>query len=277
MPSNDVQPDIIDFYSRTYDEDARLRHQSDGRLEFLRTQELLRRHLPAAPARVLDVGGGTGVHAEWLAADGYQVHLIDPVARHREQAAARGTFTVADGDARALGTPDHSYDAVLLLGPLYHLQRRADRIRALGQAHRTVRPGGLVVAAAISRHAPLLDAAAKGQVDARNQAQLARDLGAGEYDGSGGFTTAYFHTVAELRSEWADSGLGEAEVFGIEGPLWPTVKHLERAGLPVPPDLFDSALCAARIVERDNSLLAASAHLLAVGSPDTGTGPHASR
>ena len=53
-----------------------------GQLELLRTQEVLRHHLPAPPARVLDVGGATGVHAEWLIADGYQVHVVDLMHRH---------------------------------------------------------------------------------------------------------------------------------------------------------------------------------------------------
>ena len=56
-----------------------------GQLELLRTQEVLRRHLPSPPARVLDIGGATGVHASWLAADGYRVHLVDLAPRpHRE-------------------------------------------------------------------------------------------------------------------------------------------------------------------------------------------------
>src|ERR1700722_3386035 len=56
-----------------------------GQLELLRTQEVLRRHLPAPPARVLDVGGATGVYAEWLIADGYQVHVVDLMHRHVEK------------------------------------------------------------------------------------------------------------------------------------------------------------------------------------------------
>ena len=56
-----------------------------GRLELLRTQEILRRHLPPPPARVLDVGGATGVHASWLAGDGYRVHLVDLAPGHVEK------------------------------------------------------------------------------------------------------------------------------------------------------------------------------------------------
>ena len=112
---------------------------------------LLERFLPAPPARVLDIGGASGVYASWLSGRGYQVHLIDPVPLHREQAMADGRFSVASGDARHLAEDDGSYDAVLLLGPLYHLTDRTDRVGALAEARRVTRPGGIVAAAVISR------------------------------------------------------------------------------------------------------------------------------
>lgn len=129
-------------------------------LEFVRTQVLLERYLPAAPAVVADIGGGPGRYAVWLAERGYRVHLVDPIALHIEQAEAavksRPSITFASaevGDARALRLPDESVDVVLLLGPLYHLPRRAARLQALAEARRVCRPNGLVIAAAISRFA----------------------------------------------------------------------------------------------------------------------------
>lgn len=79
---------------------------------------------PAAPARILDVGGGPGTHSARLAADGYEVELVDPVPLHARQAeraaaVAAWPFTVRLGDARHLSASDRSADAVLLLGPLY--------------------------------------------------------------------------------------------------------------------------------------------------------------
>ena len=100
MSKPELAPQIQHFYSQVIDENDRLTMSADGRLEFLRTQEILRRYLPAPPARVLDVGGGTGVHARWLVEDGYQVELIDPVARHVEQ--AEKVCPSALGDARDL-------------------------------------------------------------------------------------------------------------------------------------------------------------------------------
>src|ERR1017187_5019666 len=82
-------------------------------LELLRTQVLLERFLPPPPARVLDVGGAGGGDTSWLAGRGYQVHLVDPVPLHIEQAAAAGGFSAGLGDARDLAEADSSYDAVL--------------------------------------------------------------------------------------------------------------------------------------------------------------------
>ena len=109
---------------------------------------LLERFLPAPPSRVLDVGGASGLYASWLSGRGYHVHLIDPVPLHREQATTDGRFSVAPGDARHLAEDDASYDAVLLLGPLYHLTERTDRVRTLAEARRVTRPG------ATTRHWP---------------------------------------------------------------------------------------------------------------------------
>jgi 2-polyprenyl-3-methyl-5-hydroxy-6-metoxy-1,4-benzoquinol methylase len=102
-----------------------------SQLELLRVQEVLRRHLPGPPARVLDVGGATGVHARWLAEDGYRVRIIDITPRHVDTANAElsGLGVVAEaGDARRLNGTDNSFDVVLMFGPLYHLPEHDDRI-----------------------------------------------------------------------------------------------------------------------------------------------------
>src|SRR5215204_1860393 len=153
-------PEVQDHYELEIVEAERL-NRGAGRLEFVRTQEIIRRHLPAAPLDILDVGGGAGADAAWLADDGYAVHVVDPLPSHVEHAKRLGgprrRITAEVGDARALRADDQSAHAVLLLGPLYHLTEQTDRIRALREAGRVVRPGGVVFAAAISRFASLLD------------------------------------------------------------------------------------------------------------------------
>ncbi|MFH8789933.1 class I SAM-dependent methyltransferase [Streptomyces roseoverticillatus] len=264
-----VAPEIIDFYTDTFDEATRLTATADGMLEMVRTQELLRRHLPPAPADVLDVGGGPGAHARWLAADGYRVHLVDPVAKHVTQAAEAGC-TAEIGDARSLGAGDGTYDVTLLLGPLYHLLDRADRDQALAEARRVTAPGGLVAAAAISRYASLFEHTATTWLDRETVRDAVTDiLATGVHEpGRKGFTAAYFHTGSELEEEMRAAGLSDVRVYAIEGPTWSLLKAAEQhTGEPLSPDspLFRAALAAARAAEPYPDLLAAGSHLLAMG------------
>ena len=97
---------------------------------------------------------------------------------------------------------------MLLLGPLYHLPERADRLAAWREAARVVRPGGVVMAATISRFASLLDGFVKGYVREPQFAQmLETTLATGEHqppEGTPWFTTAYFHHPDELPGEEED-------------------------------------------------------------------------
>ncbi|QLE73477.1 class I SAM-dependent methyltransferase [Streptomyces rectiverticillatus] len=269
MTSPQVDTEIIDFYTDTFDEAERLTATADGMLEMARTQELLRRHLPPAPAAILDVGGGPGAHARWLTADGYRVHLVDPVARHVTQAAGTGC-TAELGDARHLSADDGAYDVTLLLGPLYHLLDRADRDQALAEARRVTAPGGLIVAAAINRYASLFEHTATTWLDRESVREAVTDiLATGVHEpGRKGFTAAYFHTGPELAEEMRAAGLRDIRVYAIEGPTWSLLKATEQhTGKPIPLDspLFRAALAAARAAEPYPDLLAASSHLLAIG------------
>src|ERR687894_242448 len=213
-------------------EKERLLGEGVGRLEYLRTRELLARHLPPAAATILDVGGGAGAYALPLAKEGYSVYLVDPVPLHVEQAAAASVAQpeaplvgVEVGDARSLSQGDECVDAVLLLGPLYHLTLRDDRIQALCEAWRVVRPGGVVVAAAISRFASTIDGLLRGfLLDPEFEAIVERDVREGQHrnptERPEWFTTAYFHLPEELRGEVKEAGFVVEALVGIEGPAW---------------------------------------------------------
>ncbi|MDJ0346261.1 class I SAM-dependent methyltransferase [Streptomyces sp. PH10-H1] len=265
MSNLELAPSVMRYYGETANEDSRLRDSADGRMELVRTQELLRRFMPPAPARVLDVGGGTGIHAEWLVKDGYDVTLVDPVPRHVESASA--VCPAFLGDARDLREPDSSFDVVQLLGPLYHLPDPGDRSKALAEAVRVVKPGGLVAAAAINRYASLFEHVTYAHLHTeRMYDSVSRILETAVYDGARGFAVAYFHRAEELAAELAASGLTEVQVFGIEGPAWSLVKAAEQQpGEGPTDDLIASAMAAARMAENYPELLAASSHLLAVG------------
>ena len=272
MSSDDTFSPLLRHYSEV-DESSRLR-TGCFQLEHTRTQELILRHLPPAPATIIDAGGGAGVYACWLAPRGYRVHLIDAVPKHVEQARAASAnqaehpLTSAEvGDARHLSHSDSSADAVLLLGPLYHLVEREDRLACLREAHRVLRPGGMVWGAGISRFASLFDSLSSGFFDDPAFASiLDRDLQEGQHrnptDNPTYFTDAYFHRPGELSRDFLAAGFQVLEVVAIEGPgwlacdfdrLWKDDAQRERM------------LSAVRKVEREPSILGASAHIMAIG------------
>src|SRR5207248_1072154 len=114
-------------------------------------------------------------------------------------------FTAAVGDARRLDAQESAYDAVLLMGPLYHLVERSDRLQALREAMRVVRPGGRVIDVAISRFASLLDGLRNGWLaDPVFRGIVEEDLRTGQHRNPQPelrpewFTTAYFHRPDDL-------------------------------------------------------------------------------
>jgi ubiquinone/menaquinone biosynthesis C-methylase UbiE len=244
-----------------------------GELERLRTQAILARNLPPAPSAILDVGGAAGVYAFPLAGQGYRVHLIDPVELHlqqaRDHAAKSGVAleSITRGDARNLDFPSACADAVLLLGPLYHLAEYADRLRALREARRVLAPHGVLFAAAISRFASLIDGLSSGYFrDAEFRKIVATDLASGLHcnptDNPAYFTSAFFHRPEDLAAELRDAGFTDVQVSAVEGPVWSAARLQEAWSDPVErQDLMEFLA----LIEREPSVLGASAHLIAIG------------
>jgi len=261
---------IAEYY-RQAPEERRL-EQGPFLLEALRTRELIERHAPAAPAVVLDIGGGAGAYAFWLAEAGYTVHLLDPVprliaeAQRRNATHPRPLASCRVGDARTTNFPDASAEIVLLLGPLYHLTAAQDRARALAEAARVLKPGGRLFAAAISRWASALDGLARDLFqDPQFAAIVEQDVRDGQHRNPTGrldyFTTAYFHRPEDLRAEVLAAGLLIDGLYGVEGPGWMLPDVAERLA---DPRRRADLLRVAHTLESEPSLLGISAHLLVV-------------
>jgi len=257
-----VDEAIIEYYNQGREQD---RLKTIGQLEFLRTQELLERHLPAPPASIVDIGGGAGIHALPLQAMGHNVTLIDPVELHIKQAKEAGLVDAHIGDARQLQLGDGAVDAALLLGPLYHLTERSERIRALTECRRVTRSGGLLIAACISRFASTYDGLVFHYLDDPDFERIVRDdLALGQHRNpdrrSGWFTTAYLHQPEEVAQEVTAGGWSDVSVVAVEGPgaFADTQFWLEDVGRQ------EVLLLAIRRVETEASILGVSPHLLAI-------------
>jgi SAM-dependent methyltransferase len=268
--SASIPSEIQAYYARGGE--ARRLFQSHGLIELARTQEIILRHLLPPPGAILDVGGGPGVYSCWLAARGYRVHLIDAMPSHVEQArqasALQPDTPVASlrvGDARKLQDADGTVDAVLLLGPLYHLTERAERIQALREAHRVLKPGGLLFAVGIGRFASLLSGMVDNLLsDPNARAIVERDLCDGQHRNPTDkdyFTTAFLHRPEEITSEVIQAGFDLVDLLGVEGPAW-LLPDLERRWADEAER--ERLLQGARAVEREPTLLGIHPHLLAV-------------
>lgn len=262
--AENLDPYLVSYYNQGREAE---RLSTISRLEYVRTIELIERFLPPAPATVLDIGGGAGAYTLPLQEKGYQVHLLDAIALHVTQAKQAGAANADVGDARDLPFEDSTADAVLMLGPLYHLTTRDDRIRSLREAARVLSSGGRVLAAAISRFASTLDGLARAFLAEPEFEQIVeRDLAEGIHvnptERRGWFTTAYFHRPNELAEELAAAGFNVEAVLAVEGPgsLIAADEWLDD------PERHEVLLRAIRRVEAEPSLLGSSLHLMAVGA-----------
>lgn len=240
-----------------------------GALESERTKEILQRRVPPAPAVVADIGGGPGHYALWLADLGYTVHHRDLMDVHVDQLQALGNPSIhtAVGDARHLDLPDSSVDAVLLLGPLYHLPERQDRLRTLKEAQRIVRSGGPIFISVISRWAPRLDGVLQERLYEHNPDVLSLlpavertgDLPPLEADGFLGYT----HRPEDIADEVAEAGLSLEDLVGVEGLPLAGTDMVSRVGDAT---AWNVLLDSARAIERVPELLGVSPHLIATTS-----------
>lgn len=255
------------YYEDSFDEGTQL---TDSSLEWLRSKELIGRVLPAPPADIADAAGGTGPYAIWLVEMGYRVSLLDLVPSHVSRAAARAAASgvvmdCVEGDARALPWSDDSFDVVLMMGALYHLQERSDRLACLREARRVLRPGGALVAAYIGRWASLFDGYRHGFVaDDRFAGIVDADLSSGRHENPFGhplwFTSAYFHTPEEISNELATAGFGDTQVLPVEG-------FTSASGVPEALSTatgVETVLDHLRRTETEPALLGVSSHLMSL-------------
>jgi len=259
----------------------RLDEVGDGAIELAVTCRALEAHLSAG-ARVLDIGGGPGRYALWLARRGHAVSLGDlspelvEIARGRvaEEGLDSRVSEIAVVDACDLSRwAAGSFDAVLSLGPFYHLVEPADREQAARELVRVLRPGGLAFVAWMPRQTFLrrtlsIPDERHHLLDAGWLRRLLEE-GVFENDQPGRFDCGYGARPDEIEGFFAAHGLEQVELLAVEGlatGLGPAMRDLLAGGGA----LADAAIRLVVDSARDPTLLGAASHLLYVGRAVTG-------
>lgn len=270
-PQTTDMKDVLAYYELG-GEQVRLT-RSSGIIEFERTKAILLQHLPHPPAVVADIGGGPGRYAAWLADLGFHVLHRDVVPLHvqqtRDLAATHPDWRIdtAEGDATQLDIETDSVDAVLLLGPLYHLPDRARRIQALRECGRIGKAGAPVFIAAISRWAARIDAILLHKVYEEAPDTLTA-LPEWERTGwikprSPGSFTAYTHRPAQLRAEIRSARLDVVSLVGVESVSFLLDDLEPRLRDPL---AFQVLMQSLRTLEAVPEVLGVSPHVLATAA-----------
>jgi S-adenosylmethionine-dependent methyltransferase len=260
--------DIAAMYDRSVeDEHSRLdRHQ----LEYDVTWRYLTRYLPPAGS-ILEIGAATGRYTLALCRLGYSVTAVDLSTALLEECRRRlaaerlhrqARFVVADArDLRAVA--DVGFDAVLLMGPLYHLVVEEDRREALRQATDRLRNGGLVFSAFLSRLGILGDMMKRMPewVEHREQVRSLLERGRRPDDLPRGGFRGYFARVSEIRPLHEGLGIQTLVLAGVEPAISADDESYNKLQAPQR-DLWLDLLFD---VSSDETTVGASRHLLYVG------------
>ena len=142
---------LEEFYNN-YDEEGRLlsRH---GQVEYLTTMRYIKECLKGiSDPSILEVGAGTGRYSVTLAKNGFQVTAVELIGHNMEILRSKldGTepITTIQGNALDLSLfPDNSFNLTMVLGPMYHLYTKEEKLRALSEAVRVTKSGGYILVA----------------------------------------------------------------------------------------------------------------------------------
>lgn len=149
---------LVEYYNK-FNEEKRL-NSRHGQVEWRTSMAYIRRYLKQIAETsgkqkkeicILDIGAGTGRYSIPLAEEGYEVSAVEPVRHNLGRLKAKTDLVKAyQGNALKLKRfADETFDLVLLFGPLYHLHREGDKLKALGEAKRVLKQEGVLLAAYI--------------------------------------------------------------------------------------------------------------------------------
>ena len=224
--------EVFEFYNAGA-EKGRL-ERGLGKVELYRTKEILNKYITNTNNKIFDIGGGIGIYSSWLSGMNNEVHLLELAPSAVEYAVKNqnknNTFIAEVCDARNINRDDESADIVLLMGPLYHLQNRDDRLQVLNEAKRVLKKDGLLFSVGISKFSSTTWALSTYGKDnnfldddifnnmIENELSSGIHIRPKEYPYF--IAQAYFHTPLGLQREIEAVGFETIQKYAIEGAIW---------------------------------------------------------
>lgn len=267
----DDNSDIRAFYNNdpAYEDDRLARHQ----LEFDMTWRYFDRYLPKS-GHVLEIGAATGKYTIGLAQKGYRVTAVDMSANllqvcrdNLQNVALLDKVSLVEADARDLSSiKKNDFDAVLHMGPLYHLFSHAERLAAIQEAVKHLRPGGVFFSAHISRFGIMGNIIRMDPALIQDQASLQALIKNGfipREKAHSGFR-GYFATADEIVPLHEKGGLKTILLAGIE----PAISDDDESYNKLEGQQRELWLDLLYKMSQDPSLVGASRHLLYVGQKE---------
>lgn len=256
----------VEEYYTAYDEWSRLERH---RIEFEMTKRALKEFVKDS-SKVLDVGGGPGRYSIFLAEQGHKVTLFDLSENLVKQAAinaAKAGVVLDDiicGNVLELDNlvPDKIYDAVLCMGPMYHLLKEEERQDALRQCLMKLRPGGIIVIAFISAFAPIVDCLKNSpELIKESKEEFLSYFSDGRNYKESGFTDAFFINPDEVEAFAEGFNISKIKFMATEG----LGALCEDTLMKLTEDDFIEWLDLFYKVSDSKSILGACEHLLYIG------------
>jgi ubiquinone/menaquinone biosynthesis C-methylase UbiE len=264
------------FGEREWD---RLKSPNDGFVEYAVTRKMLSKYLKPK-SRILDIGGGPGRYAMWLAKHGHRVVLADlspellAIARTKlaEADVMANIEEIVEADACDLSHwQDNSFDAVLSLGPLYHLINADDREKAVSEMRRVLKPHGVAFAALM----PLYGFIRRSLVipdERRHLTQtefVSRILEQGVFinDIPGRFTNGYGVNPAAVPAYFKEHGFTMETLLSAQG-IVPDMQRVLSELEQNDPATYQAALDVILSTASDPGILGMASHLLYIGQKE---------
>ena len=279
--STSVDNSALTYYESGF-EHNRLR-TGIGLIEFERTKEILLEKLPKAPAVIYDIGGAYGEYSWWLTSLGYEVHLFDLFPKNIEMSKELGKMypncklnSAEVCDALSVPRESKSADAVLLMGPLYHITDYNERISAIEESRRLLKDGGVLFTAAltpfsvllynITVYDPLGENPNKTLEDSNFIRMVEREIKDGHHINPNnkiysGIGSAYLHTAKTLREELCAGGFEESTIHSMMGGAW-LAKDIEK--LWENEASKNALMNTVRLLDTCEEIIGLSGHLLSV-------------